>query len=718
MTSEATPTTTAFPPLAKNSLITPLVLVADSDPCSQDDIAFLLGDYDLRLFRAESGKTACHILGTEKIDLLILDTRLADMGGMAIMDFIRENGYDIHTIVLSASTDMATPIDALKRGAFRYLRKPFSTEELLSAIKKALDTRALEENKRQMTWLLERSEKMYRNLVDNVPDIIFMLDEDGTITYINQRVTTLLGYPADDLIGQPCSILIDSHDWERLQTLISNKDKSISHIELLLKSGAEKEGYPFELTIMNVGGDPADLDAIPENGSIYIIARDLSEKKRTAEIISYHENYDLLTGLPNRALLTRQIDAELDRLRESGDGMALLFIDLDRFKLINETKGHLGGDLLLQQTGIRLKELLKNGDIVSRLGSDEFLIALPGLKEIARIQEIAMQCLDVIHRPFALSDEDNVRITASIGIAIYPEHGLSAANLIANADIAMYQVKKKSKNGYCFYDDSMIRSSHAKISLEQEMRRALERNQLEMYYQPQVNIETGKIIGAEALMRWNHPKRGLLSAGEFLPYAEEIGLIVPYTDWVLGAVCRDMLAARLAGCTLVPACINLDPQYLDRDDCVEKIMEVLSHYHIPENLIGMEITENISIRNPIHAIERLSQLRDLGMDIAIDDFGVGYSSLSYLRKFPIQTLKIDRSFVSEIQHDDSEFPVILAIISIAQGLGLRLIAEGIETQMQADYLKNAGCHIMQGYFYYRPMPIQQLISLLEKNAAD
>ncbi|MDL2284254.1 EAL domain-containing protein [Oxalobacter sp. OttesenSCG-928-P03] len=717
MMSATNSSSVAFSSLAQHNLTTPHILIIDSRPRAREDLLFLLSDYDIRLFTAENGEQALQTLRTQNIDLILLEISLPDMNGLEIMDFIKSQGYDTHTIILSESTDIQAPIEALKRGAFSYLRKPFSTEELLSSVRNVLDARAFETRHRQMAWQLECSEKMYRGLVDNAPDIIFTLDHEGTITYINQRVTAILGYPVDELTGRHYSVLMSDEDFNRAHPLFSNKYKSTRHIELSLKSEAEKESYPFSITIMNMAFNPAAPASTERNAGAYVIARDLSEKQRAAEIISYHKNYDLLTGLPNRSHLTKQIDTELQRLREINGGMTLLFVDLDRFKLINDTMGHLSGDLLLQQAGLRLKELVRTGDIVSRLGSDEFLIALPGLRDAARIQEIAGQCLKAIQKPFALQDDANVLITASIGIAIYPEHGLSAAELIANADIAMYQVKIKNKNDFCFYEDSMIRNSHAKISLEQEMRRALERNQLEMYYQPQIDLKTGEIVGAEALMRWNHPEKGVLSAGEFLPYAEEIGLIIPYTDWMLGCVCRDMMAARLAGSRTIPVSINMSPQYLDREDCIEKIQEVFSHYRIPQGLFGVEITENISIRNPHHAIALLRRLNELGVEIAIDDFGIGYSSLAYLRKFPIQTIKIDRAFVSEIQHDTSEFPVVLAIISIAQGLGMKLIAEGVETEIQARYLQNWGCHIMQGYLYHRPLPLQPLITLLTSQAA-
>ena len=275
-------------------------------------------------------------------------------------------------------------------------------------------------------------------------------------------------------------------------------------------------------------------------------------------------------------------------------------------------------------------------------------------------------------------DGYEIHISASIGIALYPDDGESGKDLIRHADIAMYQVKAQGKDGLGFYDNSMKDLSHATIELEKQLRKALENNELEMYYQPQVEVASGKIVGAEALMRWNHPERGLISAGEFLPMAEECGLMLSLSDWMLGAVCRDLIFVQNAECPPIRIDINVSPQSLDHGDFFQKLQETLLHYGIQTESLGIEITENICIRNPQYAIEQLQKLSQLGINVAIDDFGTGYSSLAYLHRFPVNTIKIDQMFVREIQSEEGHFPVALAIISIARGLGLDLIAEGVE----------------------------------------
>jgi EAL domain-containing protein (putative c-di-GMP-specific phosphodiesterase class I) len=277
----------------------------------------------------------------------------------------------------------------------------------------------------------------------------------------------------------------------------------------------------------------------------------------------------------------------------------------------------------------------------------------------------------------------------------------------------MYQVKAQGKNGHSFYHEAMLDMSHQKIQLEQALRKALEQNELEMYYQPQVDARTGCITGVEGLMRWHHPERGLLSAGSFLPFAEENGLMLPLSDWMLGALCRDLVAWNAAGGDGLRLSLNLSPQYLDRGDFFEKMRGALARYGISPAQIEVEITENICIRNPQYAIEQLNKLCQLGVSVAIDDFGTGYSSLAYLHRFPIHTIKVDQSFVKEIHDDDGHYPVILAIISIARGLGLHLVAEGVETEAQARYLQANGCTTMQGYLYFRPMSLAAFIDVLQ-----
>jgi EAL domain-containing protein (putative c-di-GMP-specific phosphodiesterase class I) len=310
-----------------------------------------------------------------------------------------------------------------------------------------------------------------------------------------------------------------------------------------------------------------------------------------------------------------------------------------------------------------------------------------------------------------------VHISASIGIALYPHDGDTIDDLLCHADMAMYQVKAQGKNSYSFYEPSLHEASYQKITLEQSLRRALENDEFEMYYQPQVDRPTGRIIGVEGLMRWHHPERGLVSAGEFLPFAEENGLMTPISDWMLKAVCRDLALWNSQVEERVRLSLNVSPQYLDCGDFVEKMKTVLNRYELSPSQIEVEITENICIRNPQYAIEQLNKLGQIGVSVAIDDFGTGYSSLAYLHRFPVHTIKIDQSFIREIQQMQAHYPVVLAIISIAKGLNLNVVAEGVETETQAAYLEQVGCTTMQGFLYYRPVSGSQFLQLLRKNAA-
>ncbi|OIQ74830.1 phytochrome-like protein cph2 [mine drainage metagenome] len=303
-------------------------------------------------------------------------------------------------------------------------------------------------------------------------------------------------------------------------------------------------------------------------------------------------------------------------------------------------------------------------------------------------------------------------MTASMGIALHPEHGASADDLLKNADIAMYHQKANGKDGYTFFSQAMLGPATQDMVLEHDLRLALENGELEMYYQPQVAMGTQGITGVEALMRWNHPQRGLLGAGEFLPQAEENGLIFPMTDWMIEAVCHDLCAWNARTSTRMRMSINVSPQYLDRGHFSEKLQNALTRHGLSSSQFEVEITENICIRNPLMAIEQLNRLSQLGVNIAIDDFGTGYSSLSYLHQFPIHTLKIDRAFVIGIHNEATPQPVVLAIISIAKGLGLQIVAEGVETLTQRNYLASAGCQTIQGFFYHRPMRQEKLLALI------
>ena len=699
----------------------PRLLLVDDEPRLLSSLYELLRGHGYQLVTASTGAEALDHLARLRFDLVLLDLRLPDIGGHQIMDFINEKSVGADVIVMSGEVGIDAAIGALKRGAYDYLRKPYSREELLKTVANALKQRRLEQANRRIANQLENSEKMYRYLVDSSPDIIYTLNHEGRFTFINDRAYQLLGYKRDELIGQHYSILVHEEDLERARYVFNERrvdERASRNVELRLKcnSGASQE-RTFNNTLMTISLNAVGMH-VPDHEvrsleffGTYGVARDITDRKRAEEVISYQAYHDILTDLPNRILFKDRLGLAVIQAKRKQHELAVMFIDLDRFKLVNDTLGHVKGDELLQQVAARLKECLRKGDTLARQGGDEFTIVLPELRERDDARAVADKFLECLHLPFDL-DGHQVHISASIGIAVYPAHGESIDELLRHADIAMYQVKGQGKNGHAFYDPSMQEVSHQKIALEQSLRRALELGELEMYYQPQIDPTGGRIVGAEALMRWNHPTRGVVSPGEFLPFAEESGLMLPISDWMIGALCRDMLQWKSIGGGQVRLSLNLSPQYLDRGDFFEKMRGALLRHGIAPSQIEVEITENICIRNPQHAIEQLNKLGQLGVSVAIDDFGTGYSSLAYLHRFPVHTIKIDQSFVKEIHDEHGHYPVVLAIISIARGLGLNLIAEGVETDAQARYLRANGCLTMQGYLYHRPMALGRFVDVL------
>jgi len=703
------------------------ILIVDDEPMMLASLRELLRMPDYELTTASCGQAAIDHLAHAKFDLAIIDMRLPDMSGSEIMDFINASNADTDVIVISGNNDIDTAIGALKRGAFDYLRKPYAREELLKTVDNVMKQRALKLDNRRFAWQLENSERVYRYLVDNSPDIIYTLNEDGIFTFVNDQAQQLLGLSRDELIGKHYSTLVHDEDIQLAQYVFKERriDKRASrNVELRLKCRkGQSESRTFENSLLTISFNSMGMYTRDhqQNNSEYFgtygVARDITERKRADELIAYQAYHDILTGLPNRILFKDRLDVAIIQSQRNETQLAVMFIDLDRFKLINDSMGHVTGDELLQQVSVRLKNCLRRGDTLARLGGDEFILFMPDLPGRQDVAEVAVKLLKSLEQPFVLGSNE-ARISASIGIAIYPDDGSSIDELIRHADVAMYQIKARGKNGHSFYDHSMFDGSLQKFVLEQDLRNALERNELEMYYQPQIDVSTGRIVGAEALMRWNHPERGFLTPGDFLPFAEENGLMIPISDWMLEAVCRDLVKWNATSVEPIKLSLNLSPRYLEQGNFVEKLKNTLILFAISAQQIEVEITENICISNPEHAINQLNLLCQIGVSVAIDDFGTGYSSLAYLQRFSIHTIKIDQSFVRDIHWTHTHSPIILAIISIAKGLGLNLVAEGVETEVQAQYLESAGCKIMQGYLYHRPLSQSVLIQLLRHQAKD
>lgn len=711
------------PTLASLPVQSPRFLLVDDEPRLLRSLYDLLDGQGFTLATATSGEEAITQLTKQRFDLVLLDLGLPGISGHGVLDFIRERDIDCHVIVLSGKSEIDAAIGALRRGAYDYLRKPYASGDLHRAVTNALQARELASENRRISAQLQSSERLYRYLVDSSPDIIYTLDQQGRFTFVNDRVTSLLGYERDALLGRHYSDFVYEEDLERALYVFNERrvgDRASRNVELRLKCAPGREGNRyFENSLLTIAFNSEGIYLADEEiqrreyFGTYGVARDISDRKRAEAQIAYQAYHDLLTDLPNRALFQDRLGLAIMQARRNHRELAVMFVDLDRFKIVNDSLGHLKGDHLLRDVATRLKQCLRQGDTLARHGGDEFTLVLPDIADREDAEKVARKVLAAVEKPFDL-DGHEVFISASIGIAVFPEHGSSGDQLVRHADIAMYRVKGSGKNDVRFFSNAMLEDVTDRVTLEKDMRRALESEQFEVFYQPQIDVETSLIVGAEALIRWRHPERGLLSPVDFLPFAEENGQIGALSTWLQNAACRDLADFLRLSENAFRVSINVSPQSLERGEFSQELRATLERHAIPADRLEIEITENICIQNTQHASEQLQRLHLLGVSTAIDDFGTGYSSLSYLQKFCLDTLKIDQSFVREIVSEQGHYPVILAIISIARGLGLKVVAEGVETDTQVRYLCANGCRVMQGYRFSPPVRRNDLAALLAR----
>jgi diguanylate cyclase (GGDEF)-like protein len=448
----------------------------------------------------------------------------------------------------------------------------------------------------------------------------------------------------------------------------------------------------------------------------YGVARDISERKQAEATITFQAYHDLLTGLPNRALFKDRLGQAMVHAKRHGQTLATLFLDMDHFQVVNDTLGHLVGDGLLQALAQRLRGSLREGDTLSRIGGDEFMLLLPHIRSRDNAAFIAQKILSSLKQPFHIEGHE-LFAGISIGIAIYPDDGDNIETLIKHADIAMYHAKDHGRNDFKFFTQDLHKLFTGRLAIENEMRYALEKKEFEVYYQPQVAVESQRIRGMEALIRWNHPTRGMVSPNEFIPIAEESGLITPISEWVLGAACHQARLWRDAAMPQISMAVNLSARQIEHPQFVDKFLHSLHKYMPDGNGIEIEITESTLMRDMDGAINKLRKLADMGVEISIDDFGTGYSSLSYLKKLPINTIKIDRSFIHDLTgHTNNGSTIVAGIAAMAKGLRLKVVAEGVETQEQLDYLLSLGCDTYQGFLFSRPVDAQSATRILGKDA--
>lgn len=458
------------------------------------------------------------------------------------------------------------------------------------------------------------------------------------------------------------------------------------------------------LAILTIALLTSVLDARMETRTASL-AQSLTEANRELTQLALH---DTLTGLPNRVLLADRIDQAMSKVQEQGGCFALMFIDLDGFKPVNDAFGHHMGDQLLRAVGLRLREELRSQDTLARIGGDEFVL-LVQLGEENDALNLAARQVGLIGRPFQVAEHD-LLISASVGITIYPGNGYTAEELLMNADAAMYHAKGTGKNGYSFFDVSMNSNARKQLQLLQDLRNALEQQQFSLHYQPKFDATNGHPVGAEALLRWEHPTQGMLLPDKFIDLAEKTGLIIPIGSWVLNEACRQMREWYLLGYTDWRIAVNLSALQFCHVGLVQSVAKALAAHHLPANSLTLEITETTAMYDADVSMTVLQALSEMGVDLSIDDFGTGYSSLMYLKRLPANELKIDRGFVRDLEHDSDDAAIVSAIVALGQALGLRIVAEGVETGVQQDFLTRLGCDALQGYLLGQPLPAARFMA--------
>jgi diguanylate cyclase (GGDEF)-like protein/PAS domain S-box-containing protein len=690
------------------------VLIVDDERRQRDSLREMISLYGYDVETASSGSEALDSLATTSFDLLLLDLNMPGLSGLDVIDFVTRNKVNCKVVVVSGDASFESAKAALQKGAYDFLKKPYVPAELMNTMKNAAHKKDLEAAHLIIKQKLEESEYLHRFIVDHSPDIVFMLDREGRFTFLNDTVYQALGYDRSELIGQHYSMLISSQSAGQAKNVFEERrtgDRKSHNVELKLRSQDDAEIRFFDTSSMSVSLKQADSGPDIFHGT-YGVARDVTEKKRAQELISYQAYHDLLTRLPNRTLMEDRLNMAITQAARNKQNIAVMFLDLDRFKWVNDTLGHTMGDRLLQAVSQRLEHSLRKGDTLARFGGDEFALILPLVQRREDAAVIAEKILNGFKLPFMIDDHE-LFVSASIGIAIYPEAGETMDALVRSADMAMYTVKDRGKNGFEFFNETMNETSTARMTIERELRRALVNDELKVCYQPQVNAISEQIVGFEALIRWEHPEKGLIYPNDFIPIAEETGLILDVGNFVLETVCYDISNWREAGIENIRVSVNFSALQVEQCDFIERIVESLHRHDLPGCCLEVEITENVIMNDMSQVVQKLRQLTSLGIKIAIDDFGTGYSSLSYLQQFPINTLKIDKSFVSSINVNAGGTSIVNAIVAMAQGLNLNLIAEGVETDPQLEYLRSLGCAEIQGWLFGKAESAEQTQRLLE-----
>ncbi len=703
----------------------PLVLIVDDDEAARLLIEISLTDEGLRVQQAADAERALAAFAVRRPDIVLLDVNMPGMDGYECCRELRRRpgGADLPVLMLTGHEDLQSIQRAYEAGATDFLSKSNNWGLLAHRVRYMLRASRAFANLTESRQRLASAQRIARmgNWEWRAHERRFAVSEE-TLDVLHLRGAGLDG------TGESAIRLVHADDREHVLDAVRQAVASGEPLCLdfrIVPPNAAVRWLQIQAEMVRAAGD----GEVGLAGTV----QDVTERYLAQDRIRYLAYYDSLTKLPNRTLFCEQLARAVLRAPRSSGRLAVMFLDLDNFKRVNDTLGHSVGDQILSSVAERIKSCLRQGDttgrnceepfvdadsqarLVGRHGGDEFTLFLADLKQDSDAALIARRLLVSLAQPFLVGVQEIVA-SASIGIAMCPDDGGDVETLLRHADAAMFHAKEHGRNNYQYYSLSIGAAAFQKLALESSLRKALEREEFVLHYQPIINIADASIVGAEALLRWRHPDRGLVLPGEFIPLAEETGLIVPLSDWVLREACRQARAWQLAGLDPVHVAVNISAAYLQRANLAQAVAGALADAGLDPRCLGLELTESVFARDLEATLTLFTGLRDLGVTLAIDDFGTGYSSLSYLRRFPLNALKIDRSFVRDLPHDEDAAALATAIIAMGRSLKLELIAEGVETALQLEFLRAQGCERFQGYHFSPAVPPQEFAALMTGGA--
>ena len=641
-------------------------------------------------------------LGHGPWDAVLCDHSMPQFDGLSALYMVRAHDADLPFIIVSGAIGEETAVAAMRNGAQDFVMKQ-NLRRLGAVLVREMEEARMRRAARIASRNLQAKEALLDSIVNTAADGIVVVTIGGIIEFANPALCRMLGCDPSELDGVP------------IEDLLQSNTQTAAFWESLFCSSESEQTAPLSLQTHARSRDgtmiPVEIHAgrMLLNGSrrATVVVRDISERLDSQEQMWRLAHFDELSGLPNRLLFRQLLEQALIDAGRSKKPLAVLLIDLDRFKLINDTLGHDTGDEVLRQVTARLRQCLSETDIISRFGGDEFAALIRDIDDADAARAAAKRVLAAVDQPYRLNGEE-YHLSASIGISTFPGDSVDATALLRNAELAMYRAKDQGKNNFQFHSPQMNARSFEYVVLERFLRRAIEQDEFIIHYQPQVEVASGRLTGAEALLRWNHPGMGMMQPDKFIPLAEETGLIVPIGRIVMMRACVAARRWQECGIPGFRVAVNLSPRQFAQSELVADVRHILEDTGLAPEYLELEITESMVMENPERAAAILHELRAVGVKLAIDDFGTGYSSLGYLKRFPVDTLKIDRSFIKDVPADADDVAITHAVIAMGHSLRLLTVAEGVETRAQADFLANNGCDLMQGYLISRPLPMEDM----------